>query len=97
MGSVENLVKIVNLRCREATALISAAHDGKLRWRYRCALFLHLLICGPCRRYRRQLRKLARLLDAAVKRLEGKGQLPGVALSDEARRRLRELIEARPG
>jgi hypothetical protein len=97
MAFAENLVKLLTLRCREATALLSASQDGELGRLDRWALRLHLLICAPCRRYRRQLRKLARVIDGVVKRLEGDGRLPGVRLADEARRRLRELIESRAG
>ncbi|MHC4306958.1 MAG: zf-HC2 domain-containing protein [Planctomycetota bacterium] len=97
MAFAEDMVKLLTLHCREATALLSAAQDGKLSRVDRWALRMHLLICAPCRRYRRQLHKLARLIDAAVKRLEADGRLPGVRLSDEARQRLRKVIESGSG
>ena len=97
MAFAEDMVKLLTLRCREAAALLSAAEDGELSRMDRWALRGHLLICGPCRRYRRQLHKLARIIDAAMKRLEADGRLPGVGLSDEARQRLRKLIESSPG
>ena len=97
MAFAEDMVKLLTLRCREATALLSAAEDGELGGVNRWALRLHLIICAPCRRFRRQLHKLARIIDAAVSRLEADGRLPGVRLSDEARQRLRELIESSPG
>jgi hypothetical protein len=97
MAFVESIDKLLNLHCREAAALLSKAQDGELSRVDRWALRLHLLICAPCRRYRRQLHKLGHLLDGIVKRLEGDGRLPGVRLSDEARRRLSELIESGSG
>ena len=97
MAFAQDMVKLLTLRCREATALLSAAEDGELSRVNRWALRSHLLICDPCRRFRRQLHKLARIIDAAVKRLETDGRLPGVRLSDEARQRLRELIASSPG
>ena len=97
MAFGEDLVRLLTLRCRDSAALLSAAQDGELRRLDRWALHLHLLICGPCRAYRRQLRKLSRIIDAAMKRLEGDGRLPGVRLSDESRLRLRELIESSGG
>ncbi|MHC4969193.1 MAG: zf-HC2 domain-containing protein [Planctomycetota bacterium] len=44
--------------CRRATFLISASLDRGLTRRERLALRMHLLICGPCRLFQRQLRLL---------------------------------------
>lgn len=85
--------KILTLRCREATELMSAAEDGCLSRSARLALRLHLAICGPCRRFRRQLRDVRRMTDALVDRLESGDGVPGVGLSDEARSRLRRAVD----
>jgi hypothetical protein len=42
--------------CRRVTFLISVSHDRALTRRERVALRLHLLLCGPCRLFQRQLR-----------------------------------------
>jgi hypothetical protein len=44
--------------CRRATFLISSSLDRKLSRRERLALRIHLLTCGPCRLFQRQLRLL---------------------------------------
>lgn len=44
--------------CRRATELLSASMDRPLHRRERIALRIHLLVCGPCRRFRRQMREL---------------------------------------
>ncbi|MHC4414294.1 MAG: zf-HC2 domain-containing protein [Planctomycetota bacterium] len=95
MALIQALTKLLTLKCREATALVSAAEDGSLGRVDRWALRLHLLICAPCRRYRRQLVRLRRAVRRAVQRLEGDGRLPGVQLSAEDRHRLRAAIESK--
>jgi len=44
--------------CREAARRISTQHDALLNLPSRLGLFLHLTLCGPCRRYARHLRLL---------------------------------------
>jgi hypothetical protein len=43
------------LNCKEATHLMSAAHERELGLRERIALRLHLLMCMGCRNYDRQM------------------------------------------
>jgi predicted anti-sigma-YlaC factor YlaD len=93
----EDMVRLITLRCREAAALLSTEQEGRLSRLDRWALRLHLMVCRPCRAYRRQLQALARVIDAAVKTLGSEGRLPGGRLSDESRRRLREVIAASAG
>jgi hypothetical protein len=88
------ILKILNLKCREAAELLSAAQEEPLGWGDRWAVRLHLLICGHCRRYLRHLTKVRRIARDALKRLEEGGQLPGVHLSAEARQRLRGRVES---
>ncbi len=56
------------LTCREVTSLVTDAAEGALPFRRRVSLWMHLLVCGACRRYRQQmaltrsaLRQFARL------------------------------------
>lgn len=46
------------LKCRDVPQQTTSLLAGQLDWRQRLALRLHLLICGHCRRYVRQLRRL---------------------------------------
>jgi hypothetical protein len=50
------------LGCRHATRLISDGLDSPLTWAERLRLGVHLLVCGPCSRFRRA----ARWLDLAL-------------------------------
>jgi anti-sigma factor RsiW len=46
------------LKCRDVPAETEALLDGELGLGRRMALRFHLFMCGPCRRYLRQLRAL---------------------------------------
>lgn len=43
------------LSCKEATVLLSQAHERRLGWRERLGLRLHLLLCDGCNNFRKQL------------------------------------------
>ncbi len=74
--------------CRHATRLISDALDRPLSWGQRFYLIIHLLGCGPCRRFRRAVRWLHGLLTAP------RGD---VRLSADARDRIRRALERAAG
>ena len=80
------------LTCKEAAELISRSLDEKLPiWR-RLSLWLHVTLCRFCRRYRRDLHQIHRAVGSAPD-----GELPadsGHHLSDEARDRIRQRLEA---
>lgn len=61
---ISKIRHIMSLRCDEASQLISACQERSLDTSERWALSFHLLICRACRRYRRQLALLRRLLHA---------------------------------
>ena len=42
------------LRCRDITLLASDYVDGRLHWRKRLSMLLHLMTCVHCRRFIRQ-------------------------------------------
>lgn len=73
--------------CRDVSALVSQAMDGRVSWRRRLTIRMHLSMCGLCRRYERQLRLLREAAgpygDPETNRLE-----PG--LSETAKERLRQ-------
>ncbi len=64
-------LQILNLHCREASALTSQALDAPLALPERLALRGHLLVCGPCRRFQKHLLILRDLL-----RTEGRSMPP---------------------
>ncbi len=97
MAGKSAILKILTLNCREAAELVSATEDKRISRAERLALRLHLLICAPCRRYRRALHKLRQVTKAAMEQLESVGQLPGTQLSDEARNRLRRAVDTAQG
>lgn len=94
--------RLLNLPCRDMTALYSRAMDARLPWRERFAARLHLLYCSACRHYLRQLRMLreaARRVAAVERSPEARHAAPGEvgvvdapaeppALSADARRRI---------
>jgi hypothetical protein len=50
------LRKIATLNCEESAQLLSDSHEAPLGAVDRWALRLHLMVCGYCREFRRQLR-----------------------------------------
>jgi hypothetical protein len=58
MSWSEQLVRILTLRCEGASALASRELDEPLGPGERLAMWGHLLACGSCRRFRRQVRFL---------------------------------------
>ncbi|WP_404360755.1 zf-HC2 domain-containing protein [Methylotuvimicrobium sp. KM1] len=46
------------LTCKEASVLATKAMDGKLTFRERVGLRLHIAMCGLCRRYVRDTKRL---------------------------------------
>jgi hypothetical protein len=70
--------------CRTAVELICRSVDAPLSAGERVGLGVHTLFCGPCRRFRRQLRRLDAACGAAAWE-EPKG---GESLSAAARERI---------
>jgi hypothetical protein len=72
------------VKCRRATLLISNGLDRPLSTAERLRLGLHLLLCGPCSRFRRAVRWLHRVLASPP---------ADVRLAPEARERIRRALE----
>ena len=88
---------VLSIDCKRAMRTMSEGMDRNLTGWERAALRAHLLICGACRRGRRQL---AFLRDAvrgvAVDEAEDAGEpTAGEALSAEARERIEGAVRAR--
>jgi predicted anti-sigma-YlaC factor YlaD len=70
--------------CTTATRLISDDLDRRLTWLERLDLNVHLLGCTPCRRFRRAVHLLQRVVTSAADESR---------LSEGARARIRKAIE----
>jgi hypothetical protein len=76
------------LTCRRASERLSRALDAKLRTGERLGLWAHLLLCGPCCRYRKQLR----MLDAACRQNADRPPASDDRLSDATKARISETL-----
>jgi len=76
------------LSCRRASERLSRALDGKLAPGERLGLWAHLLLCGPCCRYRKQLR----LLHEASRQAADRPPAADHRLSDEGRSRIADAL-----
>ena len=91
MSLPKDLIRIITLRCEEASSLTSKELDEPLRLAEKLAIRGHTLVCRSCRRLRRQLQ----FLHAAFQRRESDPETPGPghgALSPEARARIERAI-----
>ena len=78
-------IRHLNLNCREATRLMSEAHERRLtRWE-RVGLRIHLGLCRYCRRYRRQLAYLRDVVKTIVNE--------PAAMSESAKTKIRRKLE----
>lgn len=71
--------------CRDVAAHSSDLLDGSLTWRARLQIRAHLLMCGMCREYVRQMAFMVRALQ----------QLPREMPSESARQRLLDAFRRR--
>lgn len=78
--------------CKEITRLVSESLDRKLPWHDRLAVRFHLVVCGLCSRFQKQMR----FLRAAVRRhaaaIEDSEIPSGATLSPEAKDRIKESL-----
>ena len=80
----------IDMRCRQASQLISEGFDRALSRSERRRLRLHLLTCTACRRFRAHLRLLHRLLPVLLTQLRPKPTR--VRLPADARRRIQGAL-----
>ena len=93
MTRLQAFWSLLNLPCQGMCGLASESLDHDLGRLGRFALRSHLLYCGACRRFQRQIK----LLRCAMRRLpvhieDGK-LLPDTNLPDEVRRRIRRALK----
>ena len=79
------------ITCRRATELISRELDAHLPLSQRVRLGFHKLLCGACRRFRRQLGAVDEAVGAFLEDSAG----PLATLSATTRNLLRAMIAAR--
>jgi predicted anti-sigma-YlaC factor YlaD len=81
--------RILTLHCDEASRLTSESIDHELAGADALACRVHLLICGACRRHRREIVALRRMTRIAIE----SGSEPTAKLPDEARERIKRAIQ----
>lgn len=80
--------------CREVSCLLSESLDHPLPWHVRMGLRMHLLMCGMCRKSRKQILAVRDIVKSYAQM--GSRDAPG--LSDAARERMQQKIrEANQG
>lgn len=79
--------------CSEISQHTSRELDAELTRSERIAICLHGMYCAACRRYRRQIRELRRILqqEDAIRRLADPSTCP-TCLSADARERLKKAL-----
>ena len=82
-------LKCLNATCRDAARLITEREERALSRAERVGLFVHLLICRSCRRYRKGVVFLRRVMRRAA---ESGGLAGDRSLSAEARERIRQNL-----
>lgn len=80
------------LTCKEASALATKAMDGKLTFRERVGLRLHIMMCGLCRRYVRDTKRLREAIRNAGP-LVSPMMPESFRLSERSRERIRQMLK----
>ena len=79
-------------RCQDVSQKVSQSMDVVLPWHHRMAVWMHLLMCRYCARFRRQLimlRKMSRHIDSDRPSVE-----PTSNLSQEAKDRMKKRLRS---
>jgi predicted anti-sigma-YlaC factor YlaD len=92
MSRLKTVWRLLNLSCEQISRLASESLDRDLGRLERFALRSHLLYCTACRRYLRQIAQLRAALRRLATRVESGQDLPGPALPDDVRDRIRRAM-----
>ena len=97
-----DVIRRLSPRCREAARVISYAAEERLALLDRVGIFLHVLICTPCRRYQRSVmvlkRRMKQLTDLSEQPLAAAAATTTPpAMPADARARVRAVIETAAG
>jgi hypothetical protein len=79
------------MTCKQAAEMLSRSADIQLSFWQRLGLTIHTLICGMCRRFRRQLTGLHAACDKALRE---DTERRGDGLSAEARARIAAALDS---
>ena len=78
--------------CKEAARLSSEAMERKLSFWERLSLRFHLAMCRLCSGHAADLKKIREAARKLGKKTQGDEDFSDIALSDDARRRIKELL-----
>ena len=79
--------------CREIVKLITASLDGKLSWREKIIMKIHLLSCNPCVNFLKQLKFLRGVLQHDCDdKFVAEESAP--KLSDKSRERIKNALKS---
>ncbi len=81
------------LHCREISKLVSDSMERELSFRQRMNVWMHLAMCRLCSGFARQVRLLRRAAHDNPERLGPDSNDPKTGLSDEARERIKALLQ----
>jgi hypothetical protein len=76
--------------CREISRIVSESFDRRLPLRRRMAMWMHLLMCGHCSRFRKELSAIRRAAREGADPMEAE---PAIRLSESTRSRIRKMLE----
>ncbi len=80
--------------CKEATKMASYAMEKKLPLRERFGYRMHLLICGLCMRYVKQLQLMRDVSQQHTVKIGTDAVAPASKLSQQARERMKQTLHA---
>jgi hypothetical protein len=81
------------LTCKEVSKLVSESLDRKLSMWQRVGLWMHIGMCGLCRRFRKDLRHIHDETRQHIDDIGPETAASDVKLSDESRDRMKRLLE----
>ena len=82
------------LNCKDVSRLVSKSLDCELPWYRRLMLRLHLLICGACARYEKQMTFIKENVSRKVAQERELNEEPPQKLPADARARMKQALLA---
>lgn len=87
IGFVRGVLRVLGAPCRDHTALFSRQLDDPLPPGVPAGLRIHILYCGGCARFRKQIRLLRDLAGAIGREIDA-----GEAMPEAVRERVRKRV-----
>ncbi len=84
------------LNCKDMTKLISDSLERKISLRQRMELWMHIMMCGMCRRFRTNIIALRRRVRGARSLLK-ESEIPNTPLPPATKTRLEEAVKRQLG